>query len=519
MSGTLRSSFAFILTAAQVSVAFLILNGSAIGATFDFEELLSPEEPPETTRYFEPDDTSNLDETGRAAVRDAMQAFAQRQFAEAESIARQVTERSPDAGAGWYILGLALANQDQFDDALEAFDAADENFAVNAQPLVIKGDILAFLEREVEAVAAYEQATQKDPSLWQLQERLGLLAERRDRLDEAIARFGEAVEASPPDRLFPHVKLANLLLRQDRPDDAVAVVQSFVDRQPEELTALAALGHVQSNAGRTSEAVATFRTLQERAPDEPSAILALAQALLADGKIDGALTVLQDAAVRLEPDPAIEAELGRVLAGTRDYEAALAAYERGLGIAPDNPALLKGASLVNQRLGNFYRARELAQRLVELRPDSGPDAAWLATLHEAVGNRDAAVDSYEKAIALDPQNWVARNNLAVLILESDPERAVEMAQSALELSDNNPSVRDTLGQAYLAANRTPEAVALFEALSRENPQSSVLRYRHGLALVQSGREKEGRQLVKQALKDDPDFSEAVAARALLERIE
>jgi Flp pilus assembly protein TadD len=57
-----------------------------------------------------------------------------------------------------------------------------------------------------------------------------------------------------------------------------------------------------------------------------------------------------------------------VYANRAQWRDAMAAYESGLAVSPDDPDLLSGAGLAALQLGDPERARRLLERASQLRP-------------------------------------------------------------------------------------------------------------------------------------------------------
>ena len=72
--------------------------------------------------------------------------------------------------------------------------------------------------------------------------------------------------------------------------------------------------------------------------------------------------------VALRPSAKGWGSIAHVHANRADWRAALAAYESGLVVAPDDPDLLSGAGLAALQLGEPARARELLERAIQARP-------------------------------------------------------------------------------------------------------------------------------------------------------
>jgi tetratricopeptide (TPR) repeat protein len=80
------------------------------------------------------------------------------------------------------------------------------------------------------------------------------------------------------------------------------------------------------------------------------------------------------------------------------------------------------------------------------------------------GHREAAVEAWEAAYALEPDSWLALRNLAAASgLTGEPERSADLYLRALDLTPDVAQLRVEAIQALIAASRFSEAVALAQA--------------------------------------------------------
>ena len=103
------------------------------------------------------------------------------------------------------------------------------------------------------------------------------------------------------------------------------------------------------------------------------------------------------------------------------------------------------------REGKNTEMIEILERAASSVPESADLQNRLAIAYEQNDRRADAITAYEKAISLNNDLAMAKNNLAYLIAESggDLDRALELAQQAKEQLPDDGNASDTLGWVML----------------------------------------------------------------------
>ncbi|MEM8629709.1 MAG: tetratricopeptide repeat protein [Pseudomonadota bacterium] len=485
----------------------------ASASTFDFEELLKRERPSGVAP-----DLPGADSLTPAQIEQfnqAVAAFSRGSFAQANSVAREISATAPAAPEPWYLLGLIRANLGEYDAAIDALDRSAALYGNNADPLVIKGDILVRLGRVDEARLAYETATERDPSAWLAQESLGILLEERGDVAGAGSRYALAAAQAPSGVLSPRLRLAAILVAENNPDAAVATVAAYAKANPESVEALAALGQLQIRADTPEDAAETFSEAIEKAPGEPQLYLWNARAHVAAGDFDSAVHTLTAAHEAFPRDADVSLELGNLHGARQNYKKAIEVATDGLAVNPGDPRLLKSASLAHFRLGDVEAARTYAFEITKKTTHTASDLVWLGMLDEARGAEAAAVAAYEAALKMNADNWVAANNLAMLLSRTDPDRAVALAAVAVNAAPEPSAIDSTLGWTHYKAGNLEEAGSAFARLIARGDGTARHHFHYGLVLIELGDDDEGRAQVLTSLALDPYFEFADEARALL----
>ena len=113
--------------------------------------------------------------------------------------------------------------------------------------------------------------------------------------------------------------------------------------------------------------------------------------------------------------------------------------------------------------------------LVEAAADSAASMLHRGVVRWSAGHREAAVEAWQAACALEPDSWLALRNLAAASgLMGAPGRSAEQYLRALDLMPDLPQLRVEAIEALIAADRLAEAIALAQTAP---PSSFAGRFR------------------------------------------
>jgi tetratricopeptide (TPR) repeat protein len=250
----------------------------------------------------------------------------------------------------------------------------------------------------------------KDPGCWMAHHNYGLLLQDRGRIDEAIARYREALRLKPDN----HRALTNLgvaLGEKGRTDEAIARYRQAVLIQPDYAYAHFCLAHALRRNGRLEEAIHHYRQALRIQPQSAPAHFYLADCLLRQAHPDQAIEHFSRA-VQLEPDHAeSHVRLADALKLRGRAVEAAEHYGRALRLRADFPTALNGlaqlrATSPDPALRDGAEAVRLAQRACRLTQYAHPVLLdTLAAAYAEAGRFDEAITTAEKALKLaqDPE--------------------------------------------------------------------------------------------------------------------
>jgi tetratricopeptide (TPR) repeat protein len=288
----------------------------------------------------------------------------------------------------------------------------------------------------------------------EIQERhnLGIAFFRSGMLEDAAREFRRVLEIASDD-MVARYHLAMISMRQDDFRDAARELVQLARRHGPSYPVLVNLASAFRCMGRLDDALLALSEAENTRGGTPMVALVRGVTLLEARRLADATASFQEYRNRLAPNEKPEATwfyhaaLTAGLAG--DAARAQSICWEGLEAHPDSAPLLLLAGLAAERLGDkdgaelFYRraievepslaqghknlgdvalargaadeALRLYQRATELQPELGDDVwARMGTLHYRSRNREAAVRCWVRALELNPDNDVVRNQLEVL---------------------------------------------------------------------------------------------------------
>jgi TolB-like protein len=165
----------------------------------------------------------------------------------------------------------------------------------------------------------------------------------------------------------------------------------------------------------------------------------------------------------LQPD-LIEGHLARAAIYAfvkHDNASALAEYESALKRSPNDPALTASIALLKELAGDWEAALTGMLRACELDPRNSKYLRWVGDIYSFSRRYAEADKTYEKALALEPDDWFARgnraNNLIIQGKLADAREALKawpdtkLTKTALSTKYSNLQQIETLSRNYDAA--------------------------------------------------------------------
>ncbi len=207
--------------------------------------------------------------------------------------------------------------------------------------------------------------------------RAGAILIGEGRIDEYSARFEKLRQEHPEQSEQLYGIEADLLIREDRPDLAVLVLQEGLTQMPDSSSLRYARAMLAEQQGDLDLMESDLRAIIAREPDNATALNAL----------------------------------GYTLANrTQRYEEAYALISQALALQPGEPAILDSMGWVLYRMNRTDEARDYLTRAYAAFPD--PEvAAHLGEVLWVTGDTESALSVWQGALRKDPGNAVLAETL------------------------------------------------------------------------------------------------------------
>lgn len=293
------------------------------------------------------------------------------------------------------------------------------------------------------AVSTYKKLAALQPSkaqhLVRLADAHGLLKER----DALASALRQALELEP-DNLLALRGTALLAVRDNRPQDGVAVARAMQKRAPKDASGFALEGEIQAGLKNWAASASAYSGAMQRGANSELA-MRLHHSLTSAAKAPDAERLALDWKKSNPADAGFVFFLGERASMAKDWPAAEAHFREVLALQPRNAAAMNNIAwlLVTRKLPGAVAMAEQASALM---PDRAPFLDTLAMALEADNQLDKALETQKRALKIDGKNPYLRLHLAqLLVKKGDKTAAREQLDGLSALGEGFP------GQADVAA--------------------------------------------------------------------
>jgi predicted Zn-dependent protease len=296
------------------------------------------------------------------------------------------------------------------------------------------------------------QGDKPDPEVGDTKLEWALVAVQRGKLLKTEPFLRRCLRQQHPDLVLILETLSWELMRRNRLQDAAALLELWVEKQPDDYEALVRHGWVAEHVFDVPRAIADYRKALTLQPDRDSVRLRVAELLLNQNQAPGALADVE--------------ELRR-----RD---------------PGNPDVILCAARCLRLLGRMPEAQHVLDQFLAANPRHAGALALRAQLALEAGRTQEAERLLRQAAALEPLNRQVNYALMQCLKQLGKTAEIKAVEARVAEADAELKRMDQLVREVM-----------------QRPYDPSLRYEVGMIFLRNGMAREGLHWLSTALEADP----------------
>ncbi len=377
--------------------------------------------------------------------------------------------------------GIVLLNEHRTNDAISALQSGAKDFPQD--PFIQYWLGVAALQNGDSSLAqrSFQKVISLQPGAVDALDELAQLAQRQGDLNLLSSVADESIKALP-NFAGGYVWRAIAEMRQGFIEKAQTDLETATRIAPTSPQTYFELGRLRFAQKRFPEGQALLEKALQYDPNMVRALHLLVSYELFR-KQPAAAFARVNAQIQKSPN---NSRLLDMLAGLQisqnQLDQAVATAQESIKMNPADPDAGALFAEVAVRTGKTADAINVWQSWVNAHPNDANAIALLGALEDASGNRQAAEANYHRALAIQPKQRIAANNLAYLMLEEggNVDVALSLAQTARQAMPDSPNTADTLAWAYYYKGTFGFARDLLEEALKENPNNATMEYHLGM---------------------------------------
>lgn len=257
------------------------------------------------------------------------------------------------------------------------------------------------------------------------------------------------------------------------------------------------------------EAEKEYLTALDKNPRANEPLSGLIKLYLGQRKIDKALAYL-DGMIKKDPKYLVPYNLrGELGIAIKNYDLAVQSFESAIKINKEWWVPYRGLSLA-------YAAQKMANESMQTLKrgiDSGANIERLgidlALMQYRSGERELAINTYEQVIEKVPNSSLAKNNLAMILVddaanEQSIAKALEYISSLADIKE--AASLDTVGWVYFKAGKLNQSIEVLTHAIELAPKAAELHYHMGMAYAEQGNLDKAREHLKIATASEQNYT-------------
>jgi len=415
--------------------------------------------------------------------------------------------------------GIVLLNNGKPNDAVMALQGAVNNAPKDAfiqfwlgKAALAKGDTSL-------AEKSFQQAAQLNPRGVDAQEELALIAGQRGDIN-LLSDVAEKTIAAAPRFPGGYIWRAAVDLSRKSDDKAENDLKTAMTVAPKSAQAYLALGEIRYGQKRFPESESLYEQALQYDPNSIGAMRGLIHCYLLKKQLPQAIDRVNAQIAKSPKNSGFYDTLAMLQVQNKNADQASAAAQKAIELNPDDSDAVSIYAQLQVMRGQAANAISAWEKWNKDHPGNAGALAVLGNLEDAVGDKKKAEFYYNRALEIKPDQPVAANNLAYMLLQSggNVDLALSLAQAARRGMPDSPDSADTLAWAYYYKGTYGYARDLLEDALKKAPNNAAMHYHLGMVYSKMADRNSALLHLKKAISIAPGSQTAKDAQAALQKL-
>jgi tetratricopeptide (TPR) repeat protein len=402
-------------------------------------------------------------------------------YATAQSVVNRLMKEDPTDPEVVALNGIVLLSKGKVAEAVSALQSGAKTFPHDGFMQYWLG--MAALANGTPALAqqSFQSAVEIEPTAVDALGQLAQIAESEGNADLLSGVAAKSI-AALPGYANGYVWRANAEMNQKAFDKAESDLKTAMKLAPQNARACFLLGELRFAQKNFKEGKALLEQSLEYDPNQLDAVRLLVSYDLYMKQPAEAFTLVNAEVQKSPKNSRLLDVLTELQMHQAQFPQAAATAQRAMQLDPSDPEAITLFARIAVQQGQTATAITAWRQWTVAHPNDANALAVLGTLEESSGNPQVAQADYQRSLQMEPQQPLAANNLAYMILQNggDVEQAMALALIARRAMPHSPNTADTLALAYYKKGNYDLARSLLENALKMEPNNASMEYHLGM---------------------------------------
>lgn len=342
-----------------------------------------------------------------------------------------------------------------------------------------------------------------------LLERLAGLDEQLERWEEAMVVLERLTQIAEPDQRAPlWLRLAQVLIKSDKKDQAVMALQKAVELSPGDANSWRVMAEIKEQLGDAAGALEAQRRAAQLAPADLEAHLSLSEAYQKAGRKAEAAAELEKAALLRPDDTPQWLRLARLYEELEDRPALLKVYQRLTKASPHDPDLDYNLGVLLMEMERWEQALESLDAAAKAKPRDREVGRLILEALLRLKRWDQALKQAQAMLQDQPDQAALLERVYAALAKERPQGVAALLDHALAAGPKQANLYQLRAALALDKEDTPAALKALELGVKNLPGDLAMQLKLAGLYEAAGQEQKALQAYERILDKDPNYQDA-----------